>query len=119
VKDVSPDSILAPHNQRTVERMNGHKVALAIQDTTFFNFTHHPETQGLGEIGVKGQNQRGFGLYSTLAGTPIGQPLGVLTQAFLERPIGMPQTRPTRQKNCQSKKMRVTDGWKRLRKRSS
>jgi hypothetical protein len=92
--DVSPDGILAPHNQRTVERMEGHKVVLAVQDTTFFNFTHHPETQGLGEIGAKGQNQRGFGLHSTLAVTPDGQPLGLLTQAFLERPIGKPAHTP-------------------------
>ena len=86
--DVSSASILLPHVQHTVERMKGHKVVLAIQDTTFFNFTHDPETQGLGEIGAKRQNQRGFGLHSTLAVTPSGQPLGLLTQAYLERPIG-------------------------------
>ena len=86
--DVSSASILLPHVQHTVERMKGHKVVLVIQDTTFFNFTHHPETQGLGEIGAKRQNQRGFGLHSTLAVTPSGQPLGLLTQAYLERPIG-------------------------------
>jgi hypothetical protein len=36
------------------------------------NYTHHPETKGLGEIGAKGQNQRGFGLHTTLAVTPEG-----------------------------------------------
>jgi len=92
---VAPDELLAPHSQRTVERMQGHEVVLALQDTTFFNFTHHPETQGLGEIGTKGQNQRGFGLHSTLAVTPSGQPLGVLTQAFVERPLGEPAHTPS------------------------
>jgi hypothetical protein len=47
------------------------------------------------EIGTKGQNQRGFGLHSTLAVTPSGQPLGVLTQAFVERPLGAPAHTPS------------------------
>jgi len=59
-----------------------------VQDTTFFNYTHHPQTDGLGEIGIKAQNQRGFGMHSTLAVTSQGLPLGLLTQQFLERPIG-------------------------------
>lgn len=86
--DVSPEAILAPHRQRTLERMKRYELVLAIQDTTFFNFTHHPKTEGLGEIGHKKQNQRGVGLHSTMAVTPDGQPLGLLTQAFFTRPIG-------------------------------
>ena len=85
---VSPDQILAPHYQRTVKRMKSHPLVLAVQDTTFFNYTHHPQTDGLGEIGIKAQNQRGFGMHSTLAVTSQGLPLGLLTQQFLERPIG-------------------------------
>jgi len=85
---VSPQKILAPHVQRTVKRMQSHPVVLAVQDTTFLNYTHHPQTEGLGEIGTKQQEQRGFGMHSTLAVTPQGLPLGFLTQAFLERPIG-------------------------------
>jgi hypothetical protein len=85
---VTPDNVLEPHSQRTVERMKDHPVVLAVQDTTFLNYTHHPETQGLGEIGRKSQHQRGFGLHSILAVTPDGQPLGILGQSYLERPIG-------------------------------
>lgn len=85
---VSPEKILAPHYQRTVKRMKPHALVLAVQDTTFFNYTHHPQTAGLGEIGTKQQNQRGFGMHSTLAVTPQGLPLGLLTQQFFERPIG-------------------------------
>ena len=51
-------------------------VVLAVQDTSFLNFTHHPETEGLGAVGNKGQKQRGFGMHSTLAVTPKGLPLG-------------------------------------------
>jgi hypothetical protein len=92
--NVTPDELLAPHSQRTVARRQDHKVVLAVQDTAFLNFTHHPATQGLGEIGTKSQNQRGFGLPSTLAVTPSGQPLGVLTQAFVERPLEAPAHTP-------------------------
>lgn len=91
---VTPAGILAPHHQCTVERMRKHALVLAVQDTTFFNYTHHPRTKGLGEIGTKKQNQRGFGMHSTLAVTPAGVPLGLLTQAFFTRPIGEPAHKP-------------------------
>ncbi len=91
---VTPARILAPHHQCTVERMRKHTLVLAVQDTSFFNYTHHPHTKGLGEIGTKKQNQRGFGMHSTLAVTPAGVPLGLLTQAFFTRPIGEPAHTP-------------------------
>jgi hypothetical protein len=91
---VTPQRIQAPHYERTVERMSRHKRVLAVQDTSFLNYTSHPKTQGLGEIGKKSLNQRGFGLHSTLAVTPEGLPLGLLTQAFFTRPIGEPSHTP-------------------------
>jgi hypothetical protein len=93
-KKVTPAGISAPHQQRTVERMRQHSLVLAVQDTTFFNYTHHPQTEGLGEIGTKKQQQRGFGLHSTLAVTPAGVPLGTLTQQYFTRPIGYPAHTP-------------------------
>lgn len=85
---VSPEGLLVPHCRRTTERMKAHRLVLAVQDTTFFNYTPHPQTDGLGEIGQKKQHQRGFGMHSTLAITPQGLPLGLLTQAFFTRPLG-------------------------------
>ena len=93
---VTPDRIISPHSGRTVKRMKKHARVLAIQDTTFLNYTHHPHTEGLGEIGKKAQQQRGFGLHTTLAVTPQGQPLGVLTQQYFERPIGEVSHTPAR-----------------------
>lgn len=87
---VSPARLLAPHCQRTVARLQAHPVVLAVQDTTFFNYTSHPQTAGLGEIGQKQHHQRGFAMHTTLAVTPQGLPLGLLTQAFFTRPIGEP-----------------------------
>lgn len=94
-KKVKPEKIIEPHRQRTIDRMEAYELVLALQDTTFFNYTHHPKTEGLGEIGNKQQNQRGFGMHSTLAVTPSGTPLGLLTQAFFTRPIGEPAHTPS------------------------
>lgn len=91
---VTPQRIQAPHYKRTVERMSGYKRVLAVQDTSFLNYTSHPKTEDLGAIGNKSWNQRGFGLHSTLAVTPKGLPLGLLTQAFFTRPIGEPSHTP-------------------------
>jgi hypothetical protein len=90
----TPERIRAPHHQRTVERMAQHNQVLAVQDTCFLNYTHHPQTKGLGAIGTKGQNQSGFGMHSTLAVTPQGMPLGLLTQDFFIRPKDEPSHRP-------------------------
>jgi len=92
--NVTPQRIQAPHQQRTVERMASHPRVLAVQDTSFLNYTHHPKTEGLGPIGTKSQKQRGFGLHSTLAVLPNGLPLGLLTQATLTRPENEPSHRP-------------------------
>jgi len=92
--EVTPERIQAPHQQRTVERMAQYPRVLAVQDTTFLNYTHHPKTEGLGPIGKKSQKQRGFGLHSTLAVLPGGLPLGLLTQAVLLRPEDEPSHRP-------------------------
>jgi hypothetical protein len=75
---VTPERIRAPHHQRTVERMMRYKQVLAVQDTSFLNYTH----------------QRGFGMHSTLAVTTQGLPLGLLTQAFFIRPEDEPAHRP-------------------------
>jgi hypothetical protein len=63
--------------------MVAHPLVLAIQDTTFLNYTHHPATSGLGPIGG---GQRGLVMHSTLAVTPLGLPLGVLDQQIWARP---------------------------------
>lgn len=93
---VTPERIVGPHSQRTIQRMKAHTLVLAIQDTTFLNYTHHPHTEGLGAIGKKELQQRGLGLHSTLAATPQGQPLGVLTQQYFEHAIGEASRTPAR-----------------------
>ena len=68
----TPAKIISGHRGRSVKRLKKHELVLAIQATTFLNYTHHPQTPGLGEIGKKEQQQRGFGLHTTLAVTSQG-----------------------------------------------
>lgn len=77
---VTPERILRPHRERTLERMRAEPVVLAVQDTSFFNYTSHGKTTGLGPIGAKADGALGLILHTTLAVTPAGLPLGVLTQ---------------------------------------
>jgi hypothetical protein len=82
---VTPELILAPHQQRTQERMQSHVLVLAVQDTTYFNYTKHQKTRGLGPIGTDEQELRGLVNHTTLAITPQGLPLGVLAQKMWAR----------------------------------
>jgi hypothetical protein len=82
---VDADQILAPHQQRTIERMRAHPLVFAVQDTTYFNYSAHPATKGLGLIGSVEDGDVGLIMHSTLAVTPQGTPLGVLTREIWAR----------------------------------
>jgi hypothetical protein len=77
---VDPDDIRAAHRNITLERLAGHhdEPILAIQDTTSFDFTDHPEIAGLGYLGHS--KRRGFWLHTVLAVSAAGIPLGPLHQ---------------------------------------
>lgn len=92
---VTAERILSPHKQRTVERMSKHSLVLAVQDTSFLNYTHHPKTQGTGPIGTKKQKQSGFVMHSTLALTAEGLPLGIVTESIWPRPVDQPSKTST------------------------
>lgn len=81
---VDPDGVLSPHVSQTLGRMRQVPVVLAVQDTTEFNLSHLPATEGLGYGG--GPHLRGFMMHSVLAVTPEGLPLGVLGMKTWIRP---------------------------------
>jgi hypothetical protein len=91
---VSFQAILAPHAQRTPERLNS-PVILCPQDTTTLNYIAHPATQGLGHVGTKPGKSLGMLLHSTLAVSPEGQMLGVLHAHCWSR--------PKRKKRCRAR----------------
>ncbi|PWF47965.1 IS4 family transposase [Massilia glaciei] len=73
--EVSWEGILAPHWERTQERMRAHRVVLCIQDTTELDFNGQ-DTDGLGPLNYEAR--RGMYLHPTYAVTPEREPLGVL-----------------------------------------
>jgi len=82
---VTPQNILKPHQHTTQHRVSEQKVVLAVQDTTTLNYTHLPQTQGLGHIGTDPRS-RGIVLHTTLALTPERLPLGIIAQQSWTRP---------------------------------
>src|ERR1035437_1356301 len=75
-EDVKMRDILAPHIASSVERMRGQPIILAVQDTTYIDYSGHRATEGLGPM----NDRDGWGLlcHGTLAFTPEGLPLGVV-----------------------------------------
>lgn len=77
--------ILDPHQMRTQERMAGYERCLAIQDTTFLDYSHHPSKEGMGPIGTTQQALSGLVMHSTLVTNLAGLPLGVLSEQIWSR----------------------------------
>jgi hypothetical protein len=82
---VTAEKILQPHLEQTLSRVCKEEVILAIQDTTFFNFSQGKKGRGLGPIGDSGSKAEGLILHHTLAVSSDGLPLGVLTQKLWVR----------------------------------
>ena len=80
------EKIQAPHQQRTAERAGKYEQVLAIQDTTFLDYSHHPEKEGMGPIGTSQQNLTGLVMHTTLLTSNTGLPLGLASQEIWVRP---------------------------------
>lgn len=82
---VSSEEVVQAHRQATLKRIKeaGYQRILAIQDTTEYNFNHHPATEGLGPL--DNPAVKGFFAHSTLAVTEEGLPLGLLAQQMWVR----------------------------------
>lgn len=84
---VSVSAMLAPHINRTIQRIRTHDIVLLAQDTTYFDFTSRKKTEGLDLTNRSklGKHTKGLMLHNTLAVTPCGLPLGLLDQRFIDR----------------------------------
>jgi len=82
-ENVTPEAIRASHRDKTVERVKGYKVVLAVQDTTSLNYAAHKATSGLGPIDGNGSN--GMHVHSVLAVSSDGIPLGLVHQQVWSR----------------------------------
>jgi len=80
---VEKNEVLRAHRESTKQRMQGHSIILAIQDTTTLNYNNHTKTEGLGYVSDK---ILGINIHSCLAVTSEGVTLGVLEQTSYTRP---------------------------------
>lgn len=84
-KKTTAEKILVPHQNRTKERIADQELVLAIQDTTYLNYSHHAQKVGLGPIGTVQQQLRGLVMHTVLVTTTTGLPLGLLSQQIWSR----------------------------------
>jgi Transposase DNA-binding/Transposase Tn5 dimerisation domain len=80
---VKPEGMLASHIEATYRRMASVPLVLAVQDTTYLDWTSHPDTQGLGPLASA--SRQGLLAHSTLAISAERVPLGVLAQQVWAR----------------------------------
>lgn len=91
--NVETGQILAAHCGKTARRASEHETVLALQDTSYFVYTSHPKTEGLGKMSLKkGKNvekiySNGLVVHTCLAVTTEGLPLGLLDQKIFSRKL--------------------------------
>jgi hypothetical protein len=89
-KKCDSNKIFFEHQKKTFSRITSEikKGSLIIvpQDTTYFNYTHHPKVSGLAKITtVGGKKILGFLMHSSIALTDEGLPLGIIDQDIYTR----------------------------------
>jgi hypothetical protein len=89
---ITYQEISKSHIAATKERCREYPTVLAIQDTTYFNYSQHPQTQGLCPLSRnKGKHKKdiitlGLIMHSTFAVGIDGLPLGIVDQKIYSRP---------------------------------
>jgi hypothetical protein len=81
-----PEALRSALRDATVSRIEETQFVLAVQDTTSFNYTGHPATEGTGPLARP--DQVGFLVHSVLAVSAEGVPLGLLQQKVWARDPG-------------------------------
>lgn len=110
---VSADAVLAPHSQRTVERMGAHPRVLCIQDTSELDYTGKPSMQGLGPLNL--ELRRGLYLHPTLALTPDRLCLGLLdAYTWTREPGSLGQDKDPNRPLEDKESVRWVDGYRRV-----
>ena len=94
---VTMETILAPHQGRTRQRMAKERQVLCIADGATLDYTGLAQCEGLGNTGANqtGACSRGIKLHSTLAVNPEGVPLGIVDVRCRMPPDDAPKTLPS------------------------
>jgi len=96
--NVTVGEILATHRCKTAQCAKEHQTVLALQDTSYFVYTSHRKTEGLGKMSMKkGKNVKkidsnGLMMHTCLAVTTDGLPLGLLDQKIFSRKLRTKKT---------------------------
>ena len=103
-ENVNEKRILQTHMNNTIERARELGTILAIQDTSYFTYTDHKKTTGLGVISkysnksLKKNTNTGLAMHTSFAVSLDGLPLGILDQTIQSRksaPEGQRRTKYT------------------------
>ena len=86
-KRIDFEDIIDAHQKQTAKRASTEEIILAIQDTSDFNFTHHPGKTWEKGFGMTCSQKyvRGLKVHSIMASTTQGVPLGILDQQIWTR----------------------------------
>ena len=99
---VTPEGMLSSHIEATYRRMASLPVVLAVQDTTYLDWTAHTDTEGLGPLASA--SRQGLLAHSTLAISEERVPLGVLAQQVWARdPESFAQLKDHKQRPIEEK----------------
>lgn len=89
-ENVAYKEITKSHIAASKERCIDYSTVLAIQDTTYYNYSQHPKTKGLCPLSRKGKKDDGVTLglvmHSTFVVGTDGLPLGIADQKIYSRP---------------------------------
>lgn len=93
---VEAADMVAGQRAACVERIKGQGEGrvLLLQDSTSFDFSHHPQTSGMGAL--ENEHMRGFWVHSTLVVSTSGVPFGLWEQQVWVRAATRPSQRHQR-----------------------
>src|SRR5579863_7294372 len=91
------ERVLAPHHERTLERIAAQSVALLVQDTTELDFTR-PQQQMTGVGALDGSSRCGAFLHPLVAFTLDGTPLGTCAATIWTRDEPADETRAEKER---------------------
>jgi hypothetical protein len=81
---IEAEEILEGHSQATIQRIEAEAVVLIVQDTTFLEYIKDVVGKGVGTLRQTTRDEHL--LHPSVAFTPAGENLGVLTHQFWQRP---------------------------------
>jgi hypothetical protein len=101
--------LLAPHFEATAERIGqgAYPVVLAVQDSTSFNYSAHPEMQGLGPLSTSKQAGLGIWMHETMVYDADGVAQGLIdVQVWARKPEELGKAKRRHARAIQDKESR-------------